>query len=105
MGKSMKFEKKKQCNSAKVGKIQENFIMDSETEKQPLSPEEKIRKLEAQVTQLKNCIKKMTGQEVDSNSKKSRKKSWNFDFNLYYKRHVALHVCYFGWNYHGFAVQ
>ena len=79
--------------------------MDSETEKQPLSPEEKIRKLEAQVTQLKNCIKKMTGQEVDSNSKKSRKKSRNFDFNLYYKRHVALHVCYFGWNYHGFAVQ
>ena len=66
--------------------------------------EEKIRKLEAQVLQLKNCIKKLTGQ-VPEQSNQSKKKGRSFDFNLYCKRHVALHVCYFGWDYHGFAVQ
>ena len=71
-----------------------------------LTPEEKIRKLQATVTQLKNVIVKLTGQEVDSNTRKSdKKKPRKFDFNLYCKRHVALHICYFGWDYHGFAVQ
>ena len=79
--------------------------MESEATKNDFSPEERIRKLEAQVTQLKNVIVKLTGQDMDSNPKKSHKKPRKFDFNLYKKRHIALHVCYFGWDYHGFAVQ
>merc|ERR1712156_581848 len=82
-----------------------NHRMESKASKIDFSPEERIRKLEAQVTQLKNVIVKLTGQDMDSNPKKSHKKARKFDFNLYKKRHVALHVCYFGWDYHGFAVQ
>ena len=68
---------------------------------------EKIKRLEAQVFQLKNIITKLTGQEkpYQSNGKKSHKKGRIFEHDLYCKRHVALHICYFGWNYHGFAVQ
>ena len=78
--------------------------MDSDVPKE-LSQEEKIRKLEAQVKQLKNVIVKLTGQDSGSNQKKANKNPRKFDFDLYCKRHVALHVCYFGWDYHGFAVQ
>lgn len=78
--------------------------MDSEVPKE-LSQEEKIRKLEAQVKQLKNVIVKLTGQDAGSNQKRAHKNPRKFDFDLYCKRHVALHVCYFGWDYHGFAVQ
>ena len=76
--------------------------MESSTD---LSPEEKIRKLEAQVTQLKNCIKKLTGQVSEPSKKSLKKAARPFDHNLYCKRHVALHICYFGWDFHGFALQ
>ena len=70
---------------------------------------EKIRRLEAQVLQLKNIIIKLTHQqskeEQGSDLGSFQKKGRPFDFNLYTKRHVALHVCYFGWDFHGFAVQ
>ena len=36
---------------------------------------------------------------------KKNKKQRDFDHNSYCKRHVAFHVCYLGWAYHGFAVQ
>ena len=65
---------------------------------------EKIKRLEAQVFQLKNIITKLTGQEKTVNGK-AWKKGRAFEYDLYTKRHVALHICYFGWNYHGFAVQ
>lgn len=71
-------------------------------EKSALTQEEQIRKLQAQVVQLKNCIKKLTGQDVEESRKG---KDRPFDFNLYCKRHIALHVCYLGWDFHGFAVQ
>ena len=72
---------------------------------------EKIRRLEAQVLQLKNIIVKLTGQQSkeeqasDRSSSKKKAKGRPFDSNLYTKRHVALHICYFGWDFHGFAVQ
>ena len=72
---------------------------------------EKIRRLEAQVLQLKNIIVKLTGQQSkeeqasDRGSSKKKAKGRPFDSNLYTKRHVALHICYFGWDFHGFAVQ
>ena len=65
---------------------------------------EKIKRLEAQVVQYKNIITKLTGQEKVKPGK-SHKKGRVFEHELYCKRHVALHICYFGWNYHGFAVQ
>ena len=70
---------------------------------------ERIRKLEAQVCQLKNVIIKLTGQTKpggkNTSEKKHKGKVRSFDYTLYKKRHVLLHVAYFGWNYHGFAVQ
>ena len=70
---------------------------------------ERIRKLEAQVVQLKNVIIKLTGQtksgEKVQNGKKSKGKYRPFDYAMYKKRHVLLQVSYFGWDYHGFAVQ
>ena len=76
---------------------------------------EEVRRLRAQVFQLKNIIKKLTGQEnpeTDASedhdrgrNDKRRKKERKFDFSLYKKRHVLFKVSYFGWDYHGFAVQ
>ena len=75
---------------------------------------EEVRRLRAQVFQLKNIIKKLTGQvnpEADVNGgpdrggSKKRRKERKFDFRLYKKRHVLFKVSYFGWDYHGFAVQ
>ena len=34
-----------------------------------------------------------------------KRKQKPFDFALYNKRHVALHVAYFGWDWHGYVVQ
>ena len=71
---------------------------------------EEVRRLRAQVFQLKNIIKKLTGQEnseadVNEDRSKKRRKERKFDFSLYKKRHVLFKVSYFGWDYHGFAVQ
>ena len=73
-----------------------------------ISDKERIRKLEAQVFQLKNVIIKLTGQTKVGEKKpydKTKKKDRPFNFKTFKKRHVLLHVSYFGWNYHGFAVQ
>ena len=73
-----------------------------------LTDKERIRKLEAQVFQLKNVIIKLTGQTKVGEKlpyNKSKRTDRLFDFKMYKKRHVLLHVSYFGWNYHGFAVQ
>ena len=83
------------------GSIQENEGLE-------ISDKERIRKLEAQVFQLKNVIIKLTGQTKVGDETpycKSKKGDRPFDFKMYKKRHVLLHVSYFGWNYHGFAVQ
>ena len=62
-----------------------------------------------QVGQLKNIIKKLTATSEDvgerGHSGKKKKKERTFDPSLYKKRHVLLRVAYFGWDYHGFAVQ
>ena len=73
-----------------------------------IDDKERIRKLEAQVFQLKNIIVKLTGQDDASQPEETEKKSKkgrSFDFKSYKKRHVLLHVAYAGWNFHGFAVQ
>ena len=84
-------------------------MSESATESVGSVPEE-VRRLRAQVFQLKNIIKKLTGQEkpeteVNEDRSKKRKKERKFDFSLYKKRHVLFKVSYFGWDYHGFAVQ
>ena len=69
---------------------------------------EEVRRLRAQVFQLKNIIKKLTGQETaegevgataDENEsgnrergRNKRKKERKFDFTLYKKRHVLFKV-------------
>ena len=68
---------------------------------------EEVRRLRAQVFQLKNIIKKLTGQETaegevgaaaDEESgnrergRNKRKKERKFDFTLYKKRHVLFKV-------------
>jgi len=59
------------------------------------------------VDQLKNIIKKLTDQQDGVDERRRRQKAGGraFDFRLYRRRHVLFRVAYFGWNYHGFAVQ
>ena len=52
---------------------------------------EKIRRLEAQVFQLKNVIIKLTGQSDEN--REPKKKGRPFDFSLYCKRHVRYTRC------------
>jgi tRNA pseudouridine38/39 synthase len=85
---------------------------DSDAKPTEATSTEEVRRLKAQVLQLKNVIKKMTGQSdgepgsVDTCSKRKKKKEPRpFDFRLYKKRHVLFRIAYFGWDYHGFAVQ
>ena len=82
---------------------------EEETVSTKSSDKERIRKLEAQVLQLKNVIIKLTGQtkvgDKTGGGKTSKRTNREFDFTMYKKRHVLLHVSYFGWNYHGFAIQ
>ena len=85
------------------------MIREGESMGTQTADKERIRKLEAQVLQLKNVIIKLTGQtktdQKSQNGKKSKRKDRPFDYRLYKKRHVLLQIAYFGWNYHGFAVQ
>ncbi len=69
--------------------------------------DEEIRRLRLQVTQLTNVIKKLTGQDQSDGEGAGRKKKARraFDFAQYKRRHVLFRVAYFGWDYHGFAVQ
>lgn len=74
------------------------------------SRDDEVSKLRLQVTQLKNIIKKLTGQEEGGMGKReaksrAKKGARPFDHDLYKRRHVALQVAYFGWDYYGFAVQ
>jgi hypothetical protein len=94
-----------ECDSKELNK---SLLNENESTSTKSSDQERIRKLEAQVFQLKNVIMKLTGQtdgEKIARAKNSKKTNRPFDFSMYKKRHVLLHVSYFGWNYHGFAVQ
>ena len=78
---------------------------------------ERIRRLEAANLNFKNILAKRNWAEqrasekfsvgggppkIDGNRKYGQKP---FDFSLYNKRHVALHIAYFGWDWHGYVVQ
>ena len=72
-----------------------------------LSKEElitKVKALEVHVTQLRNIIAKKDKSNLPLAKERAKKKDRKFDFNKYKKRHVLLQVCYFGWDYNGFAV-
>ena len=83
---------------------------------------ERIRRLEAANLNFKNILAKRNWAEQRANDKfcvggsrgpksshddaaKKRGSQKPFDFALYNKRHVALHVAYFGWDWHGYVVQ
>jgi len=86
-----------------MDQLEAKILDNSVTEAVTNCDKEKIRKLEAQVLQMKNIIVKLTGQKEDEHKKK--KNGRPFDFKAYKRRHVLLHVSYAGWNLHGFAVQ
>ena len=84
--------------------------MDDEKAESSADKDEEIRKLRATVVQLKNVIKKLTGQQgvqvgEPAKNKKTSKRGRPFDASLYKKRRVLFQIAYFGWDYHGFAVQ
>ena len=79
---------------------------------------ERIRRLEAANLNFKNILAKRNWAEQRANDKFSvagcaggegeegkKRKQKPFDFAIYNKRHVALHVAYFGWDWHGYVVQ
>jgi len=76
------------------------------TDLEELSKEEliaRVKSLETHVQQLRNVIAKKDESALPS--AKVKQKERKFDFNRYKRRHVLLQVCYFGWNYLGFATQ
>jgi len=78
-----------------------------ETNLENLSKEELISRvisLEKHVQQLRNVIAKNSASQMPSVIE-NRKKDKKFEFSKYKRRHVLLKVCYFGWDYMGFAVQ
>ncbi|KAG0696644.1 tRNA pseudouridine(38/39) synthase [Chionoecetes opilio] len=69
--------------------------------------EVRVRQLEAHNTQLRNLLtKSQAGGMADLSSIHTKQaKQREFDFTKHSHRHVALKLCYLGWNYQGFAVQ
>ncbi|XP_023334180.1 tRNA pseudouridine(38/39) synthase [Eurytemora carolleeae] len=65
---------------------------------------QKIISLEVHVQQLRNVIAKNSNSDLPV-ALNAAKKERKFDFSNYKRRHVLLKICYFGWDYHGFAVQ
>ncbi|RUS72416.1 hypothetical protein EGW08_019821, partial [Elysia chlorotica] len=63
----------------------------------------RVRQLEAHVTQLRNLVIKAEGSKTEGHGR--RKPQREFDFNRYNTRHVALKIAYLGWDYQGFVVQ
>lgn len=65
----------------------------------------RVVSLEKHVKQLRNVIAKNSNSEMPEvlNEQKTNKKK--FEFAKFKRRHVLLKVCYFGWDYMGFAVQ
>ncbi|GFO26242.1 tRNA pseudouridine synthase [Plakobranchus ocellatus] len=63
----------------------------------------RVRQLEAHVTQLRNLVIKADGSKIEGQGRKKPQRE--FDFNKYNTRHVALKIAYLGWNYQGFVVQ
>ena len=102
-------------------KLKKQAALDTE-ELLKLSKEElveRIRRLEAANLNFKNILAKRNWAEQRANDKFSvggghhgsgdagdkKRAQKPFDFALYNKRHVALHVAYFGWDWHGYVVQ
>jgi len=78
-----------------------------ETNLENLSKEELISKvvsLEKHIQQLRNVIAKNSDSQMPDVIER-KKKDRKFEFNKYKRRHVLLKICYFGWDYMGFAVQ
>ncbi|XP_045106775.1 tRNA pseudouridine(38/39) synthase-like [Portunus trituberculatus] len=69
--------------------------------------EARVKQVEAHNTQLRNLLSKsQTGATPDSLSTHGKSpKQRDFDFSKYSCRHVALKLCYLGWDYQGFTVQ
>lgn len=65
----------------------------------------RVQQLEAHVHQLRNILAKQNTNRNEATPQKQPKKRREFDFKRYNKRHVALKVCYLGWDYQGLAVQ
>ncbi|CAK1546429.1 unnamed protein product [Leptosia nina] len=62
---------------------------------------ERILQLEAHNAQLKNIISRNLSDNEESNIKNKKQ----FDFTKCHYRRILLKVLYFGWDYHGLAVQ
>jgi len=66
----------------------------------------RVIKLESHVGQLKNILSKQLDKNSGSkDNKNTTKRKRSFDFRRCNKRHVALKVCYLGWDYQGLVVQ
>nr|CAG4651921.1 EOG090X083V [Triops cancriformis] len=61
---------------------------------------EKVIKLEAHVFQLRNLLNKSDPKTVEKHRKQTK-----FDYARFAKRHVLLHISYFGWDYQGYVIQ
>nr|CAG4644054.1 EOG090X083V [Lepidurus arcticus] len=91
-------------SSSKLPKIRRNKEIAKELNE--LSKEElidKVVKLEAHVVQLRNLLGKAEPRKIGINHRIHKQKK--FDFTRSARRHVLLHLAYFGWDYHGYVTQ
>lgn len=67
---------------------------------------ERVISLEKHVQQLRNVIAKNSESQLPGvKAEQQEAGAKKFEFSRYKRRHVLLKVCYFGWDYLGFATQ
>lgn len=66
---------------------------------------DKVMKLDAYNSHLKNVIDKKFSDKEDPKLSEEVERKRDFDFSKHHKRHILLKFCYLGWNYAGYVVQ
>lgn len=66
---------------------------------------EKVMKLDAYNSHLKNTIDKKFSDRQDIKEVNDVERKRDFDFSKHHKRHILIKFCYLGWDYAGYVVQ
>jgi len=88
-------------NDPTILRLKKDSNIDNLTKEELIS---RVLSLEKHVQQLRNVIAKNSASNLPD-AIQQNKRDKKFEFNKYKRRHVLLKICYFGWDYMGFAVQ
>src|SRR5688572_512383 len=100
-GYNIKFSIKHIIKSRKMSQSSGNEKYSNLTKEQLI---EKLLFYESKLQEITlNSTLQIPAKKLDKKKKKTSARP--FDWSKYSKRHIALKIAYFGWNYHGFASQ